>query len=98
MSSYEPVKKQKVAENKFQDARMHENARYQNETHSARIAEPKYSNEPPAYLPYSPSPIITHNERNPVHTPEQTQNLTMEQKMQYFYYLNNPSTYYPYGN
>lgn len=86
--SYEPVKKQKV-ENKY-EGRMQE--RFTGDSHQSRIIE----NNPPAYMPYSPSPIITHNER--VATPENLQNLTMDQKMQYYYYLNNPNHYYPYGN
>ena len=101
MSSYDPIKKQKVSDNKFSEgSRIHENStRFQNEAHSSRIIESKYNAEPPAYLPYSPSPIISHNERNAAHPPEQIQNLTMEQKMQYYYYLNNPGPYYnPYNN
>jgi hypothetical protein len=87
--NYEPVKKPKV-EAKY-DSRVHE--RYQ-DSHQTRMIE----SNPPAYMPYSPSPIITHNDRNNSHTPENMQNLTMDQKMQYYYYLNNPTQYYPYGN
>ena len=100
ITSYEPVKKQKISDNKYQEnPRIHYTSRFPNETHSSRIIDSKYNTDPPAYLPYSPSPIISHNDRNPSHPPEQIQNLTMEQKMQYYYYLNNPGPYYnPYGN
>ena len=100
MTSYEPVKKQKVSESKSSEAsRGYENQRFQNDSHSSRVVDSKYNAEPPAYLPYSPSPIISHSDRNTPHPPEQIQNLTMEQKMQYYYYLNNPGPYYnPYGN
>lgn len=95
ISSYEPQKKQKVSEHK-NDSRSHER-NFVNE--SSRMVDSKYNAEPPAYLPYSPSPIISHSDRNASHAPEQIQNLTMEQKMQYYYYLNNPGPYYnPYGN
>ena len=86
---YEPAKKQKV-DNKY-ELRVHD--RY-HEQHQNRIIE----QNPPAYMPYSPSPIITHGDRANSHTPENLQNLTMDQKMQYYYYLNNPNQYYPYGN
>lgn len=56
-------------------------------------------NNPPAYLPYTPlQTVAPSHDRNMMQphslTPEQMQNMTAEQKMQYFYYLNNPSTYY----
>lgn len=99
-SGYDPSKKQKV-EPKYNE-RPHDNLRYQssqNTPHSPRVIDQKYSSEPPAYLPYSPSPIIAHGDRGVTHTPEQIQNLTMDQKIQYYYYLNNPGPYYnPYNN
>ena len=87
--NYESAKKQKVDVN--YEARVHD--RYQ-EQHQNRIME----QNPPAYMPYSQSPIINHGDRGSSLTPDNLQNLTMEQKMQYYYFLNNPNQYYPYGN
>lgn len=94
-TGYDMNKKQKIAENKYQDSSM----RYQGESHQPRMMDQKYNKDPPAYMPYVASPIIAHSDRSASNTPDQIQNLTMEQKMQYYYILNNPSQYYnPYGN
>jgi len=56
--------------------------------------------EPP-YYPYAqPPPVPAEPSRlqqpHPI-PPDQLQNMTMEQKMHYYYYLNNPQYYNPYG-
>jgi len=79
-------------------------SRFSNDSPARFPNEPAhFQNEsnPPAYFPYSQQPNVgnqQHVDRNmaqnhPI-SPEQMQNLTAEQKMHYFYYLNNPGAYY----